>query len=144
MLKLSAPVLAAFAVPNSVSASASTPTSTPTRAQVVAEFERARAAGELPASANETNNTPQRPAASTPMRAAVQAEYLRARDAGEQNGIGDRASACSSTANSARTGVPASAKAVALTRADALSEYLRARHICKLALRSNDAGEPQY
>ncbi len=146
MIKLNALVLAAFAVLNSASASAfaSTPTSTLTRAQVVAEFERARAAGELPASANETNTKTQRPAASTLTRAEVQAEYLRARAAGEPIDIEEQASAANSTANSARTAAPTGARAMALTRAEVLSDYLRARHSGELALRSNDAGEPQY
>jgi hypothetical protein len=132
MIKINALLLTTLSVFASTAAYAAAP-STLTRAEVTAEYQRARAAGELPITGYETAYTVKKPAATTLTRAAVQAEYFRARQAGELMDVSGFASA-------ARTAPTAST----LTRADVVNEFLRARSTGELAEASNDFGSPQY
>ena len=92
-----------------------------TRAEVQAEYQRARAAGEI----DDTGfATAIRTLASTPSRLSreqVQAEYQRARAAGELLTVAGYSSAADRTTASS------------LTRADVIGEYLRARDSGELA-----------
>lgn len=134
MFKLNALVLATVSVVVSASACAGVSASTVTRAEVTAEYQRARAAGELPITGHETSYTVKTPAASSLTRAEVQAEYVRARAAGELRHVSGYASAADAAPN---------VVASTLTRADVINEYLRARSTGELAESNIDFGAPQ-
>lgn len=133
MNKLNALLLTALSVFASTTAFAGEPASTLTRAEVTAEYLRARAAGELPITGYETVYTVNKPVASTLTRAEVQAEYVRARQAGELNDVSGYASAARSAPGASN-----------VTRAEVINEYVRARSTGELAEASNDFGSPQY
>lgn len=132
MKSLNALLLTALSVFAVTPAFAGEPASTLTRADVTAEYLRARAAGELPVTGYETSYTRPASGVSRLTRAEVQAEYVRARQAGELNDIDGYASAAGSATS-----------ASGLTRADVINEYLRARSTGEWAEISSDYGPPQ-
>ncbi|MFM9917445.1 MAG: DUF4148 domain-containing protein [Rhizobacter sp.] len=133
MNKFNSLLLTSLSLLASSAAFAASPASTLTRAEVTAEYVRARAAGEVPITGYETVYSVKAPAASGLTRAEVQAEYARARQAGELNDVSGFASAIRTVQG-----------ATTLTRADVLNEYVRARSTGELAENSNDFGSPQY
>lgn len=131
MTKLNALFLATVSVCASASAYAAESASAWTRAEVTAEYQRARAAGELPISGYETIYTLKAPTASTLTRAEVQAEFVRASQAGELGNVNGYASAAHTPTVST------------LTRAEVRNEYVRARSTGELAEANIDFGSPQ-
>lgn len=122
MFKLKAILLATLSVVAVTSVQASGPVTSLTRESVVAEFQRARAAGELTIVSPGELTVHSTPSAtpSTLTRADVQAEYRRARNAGEIR-----------LGNASASEMPQGMST--LTRADVVREYQRARNAGELA-----------
>ncbi len=132
MTKLNALLLATVSVFASASAYAAESASGLTRAEVTAEYQRARAAGELPITGYETSYTLKARAPATLTRADVQAEFVRASQAGELRSVNGYASAADAPTVSS------------LTRAEVRNEYVRARSTGELAEANIDFGSPQH
>lgn len=134
MLKLHALLLSSLAVLTVTPVSAESRTSSLTRADVIAEYQRARLAGEVRHPEYDASHGHGQVASSARSltRAEVQAELKRARDAGELRHIDHHHD------------VAAVAFPSTLTRAQVFQEYERARVSGELAEARNDFGSPQY
>ena len=134
MIKLKALLLSVVSLLAATSAMADSAPSTLTRADVIAEYQRARLAGEVHHPEYDASHGRGQVASSARSltRAEVQAELKRARDAGELQHIDHQHD------------VAAAAFPSTLTRAQVFQEYERARVSGELAEARNDFGSPQY
>lgn len=131
MLKLKALLLTSVSLLAATSALAGNLPSTLTRADVVAEYQRARQAGELLHADFGPQHSRVASSERPLTRSEVQAEYLRAKQAGEiQRNDYFHVQGSAATPST-------------LTRADVFKEFVRARDAGELAEIRNDFGSPQ-